>query len=70
MWLSESGGKELKRMCGWNDEVKPAVRIKQAAWKEVLAASDEEAKERCMEVYKKEERKVKKGLYLSKKKDE
>ena len=30
----------------WNDEVKAAVRRKEAAWKEVLAASDEEAKER------------------------
>ena len=36
----------------WNDEVKTAVRRKEAAWKEVLAASNEEAKERCMEVYK------------------
>ena len=34
----------------WNDEIKATVRKKDAAWKEVLAASDEEAKERCMEV--------------------
>ena len=34
----------------WNDEVKAIVRRKEAAWKEVLAASDEEAKERYMEV--------------------
>ena len=33
----------------WNDEIKGAVRIKEAAWKEVLVASDEEAKERYME---------------------
>ena len=35
----------------WNDEVKAAVRRNEAAWKEVLAASDEETKERCMEAY-------------------
>ena len=35
------------------------VRRKEAAWKDVLAASDEEAKERCMVVYKEEKRKVK-----------
>ena len=33
----------------WNDEIKGTVRIKEAAWKEVLVASDEEAKERYME---------------------
>ena len=32
----------------WNDEIKVAVRKKEAAWKEVLAASNEGAKERCM----------------------
>ena len=45
----------------WNDEVKAAVRRKEAAWKEVLAASDEEAKERWMEAYKEEETKVRLG---------
>ena len=34
----------------------------------MLAASDEEAKERCMEVYRKEKRKVKGHIYQSKKK--
>ena len=52
----------------WNDEIKAAVRRKEAAWKEVLAASDEEAKERCMEAYREEKRKVKKCIYQSKKK--
>ena len=33
----------------------------------MLAASDEEAKERCMEAYKKEKRKVKRCIYQSKK---
>ena len=28
----------------WNDEVKGGVKIKEAAWKKVLAAGDEEAK--------------------------
>ena len=36
-------GKNPKSMW-WNDEVKDAVKRKEAAWKEVLAASDEEAK--------------------------
>ena len=34
----------------------------------MLAASDEEAKERCMEAYKEEKRKVKRRIYQSKKK--
>ena len=36
----------------WNDEVKAAVRRKEASWKEVLAASNEEEKEKCMKAYK------------------
>ena len=47
----------------WNDEVKAAVRRKK-----VLAASDEEAKERGMEVYREENRKAKRFIYQSKKK--
>ena len=43
----------------WNDEIKAAVRRKEAPWKEVLAASDEEAKGRCMEAFREEKRKVK-----------
>ena len=39
------GGKNPKSMW-WNDKVKDAFRRKEAACKEVLAASDEEAKER------------------------
>ena len=34
----------------------------------MLAASDEEEKERCMEAYKEEKRKVKRCIYQSKKK--
>ena len=34
----------------------------------MLAASDEEAKERCMKVYREENRKVKRCIYQSKKK--
>ena len=44
------GGKN-PRSVWWNDEVKAAVRRKGDAGKEVLAASDEEAKERCMGAY-------------------
>ena len=59
-----NGGKCKNIVCGsvrvegknpksvwWNDEIKAAVRRKEDAWKRVLAASDEENKERCMEVY-------------------
>ena len=40
---------------------------KEAAGKEMLAASDKEAKGRCMEVYREEKRKVKRCIYQSKK---
>ena len=43
------------------------VERKEGAWKEVLGARDEVAKERCMETYKEEKRKVKKCIYQSKK---
>ena len=38
----------------WNNEITSAVRSKEAAWKEMLAASDEETNERCMEAYREE----------------
>ena len=38
----------------WNDEIKAGVRRKEAAWKEVLAAINEEVKEKCMEAYREE----------------
>ena len=60
-------GKNPKSIC-WNDEVKSVVRRKEAAWKEVLAASDEEAKERYMEVYREEKIKLNRCIYQSKKK--
>ena len=40
---------------------------KEDAWKRVMAASDEEYKERCMEAYREEKRKVKKCIIQSKK---
>ena len=61
------GGKNSKSVW-WNDEVKSAVRRKKADWKEVLAGSDEEAKERCMEAYREKKRKVKKCIYPTKRK--
>ena len=54
----KSGGKEPKD-CVVNDEVKAADRRKKAAWNKGLAATDEEAKERCMEACREEKRKVK-----------
>ena len=50
-----------------NDEIKAAVRRKEAAWKGVFAASDEETKERCMEAYR-EKTKVKRCIIQSKRK--
>ena len=41
-WLSESWGK--KKSVWWNDDIKAAVRRNEAAWKGVLAGSDEETK--------------------------
>ena len=40
----------------------------EAAWKEVLAASDEEAEKRYVEAYREKGRKVKRCIYLSKRK--
>ena len=44
------------------------VERKEAAWKEVLGAREEVRKERCMEAYREEERKVKRCIYQNKKK--
>ena len=60
------GGKNLKSVW-WKDEIKAAVRRKDAVWKGVLAASDEETKERGMEAYR-EKRKVKRCIIQSKRK--
>ena len=51
----------------WNYEVITAIKRKEAAWKEMLGARDEDAKERCLDVYKEEKIKVKKSIYQSKK---
>ena len=66
MRLSESWGKNPNSVW-WNDEIKTAVRIKEAPWKRVLAASDEETKERCMEAYREQKRKVKRCIIQSRK---
>ena len=50
------GGKNPKSVW-WNDKVKAAVM-----GKEVLAAADEEAKERCMEAYREDKRKIKRCI--------
>ena len=66
MRLSESWRKEPKE-CVVEREIKVAFRRKESAWKGVLAASDEETKERCMEAYRKKKRKVKWCMIQSKK---
>ena len=51
MWFCESMENEPKDcLVWWKDEINAAVR-----GKEVLAASDEEAKERCMKMYREKE---------------
>ena len=63
MGASETGnGRKCKRSMWWNDEIKAAVRRKETAWKKVLAASDEETKERCMEAYREEMRMLKRCI--------
>ena len=52
----------------WNDEVKAVVRRKEAAWKEVFTASDEEAKDEWKLIEKK--RKVKRCIYIIAKRKE
>ena len=50
-------GRKNPNSVWWNDEIKAlVVRREVAAWKEVLAVSDEEAKERCMEVQRREKK--------------
>ena len=51
----------------WNDEIKASVKRKETTGKEMLEARDEVAKERYLEVYKEEKRKVKRCIYQSKK---
>ena len=52
------GGGYPKRVW-WKDHVKAVVKRKEAAWKEVLGAIDKDVRERCLEVYKEEKKKVK-----------
>ena len=68
MWASLRVGRKTPK-CVWrNNEIKAAVRRKEAVYKEVLAAVVEEAKERCMEVCREEKRNVKRSIYQRKKK--
>ena len=46
-------GSEKSKKFVVDDEVKASVKRNEGVWKEVLAARDKAAKERCMEVYKK-----------------
>ena len=47
---SERVGRGNPRSVWWNNQVKAMVNTKEAAWKEVLGARDEDTKERCLEV--------------------
>ena len=46
------------RSMWWNTQVKAAVMRREVAWREVLGCRHEEAKEKCLELYKEEKRKV------------
>ena len=59
-------GRKNPKSVGWNDKIKVVVRRKDTAWKEMLAASDGETKERCREPYREERRKVKRCIDQSK----
>ena len=63
----KAGGENPKSVW-WNDEIKVSVRRKEEAWKRVLAASEEENKERFLEAYREEKRKIKRCIIQSKKK--
>ena len=63
------GGKNQEGVW-WNEEIKAAVRRKEASWKGVLAASDEDTRERCMEAYIEEKRKVTRCIIQSKKQEQ
>ena len=45
----------------WNDQVKAAVKRK-----ELLGARDEDARERCLEIYKEEKNEINRCIYQSK----
>ena len=73
MWdkMKRAMVESARKMCGsvrivggnpksvwWNYQVKAAVKRKEDNWKRVLGARDGNAKERYLEVYKEEMRKV------------
>ena len=51
------------RSIWWQDEVKVAVRRKEAAWKEMSAANDEKGKEKCRKRTEKRRERLK-GVYI------
>ena len=53
-------------MCSGNGNVKGTVKRKEPAWKMVVGARDEAAKERCMEAYREEKRMVKRCIHQRK----
>ena len=61
-------GRKNPKNVWWDDEVKAVVKRMEDAWKQVLGARDEAAKERCIDMYREEKRKVKRCIYQSKKK--
>ena len=52
-------GEKNQKSVWWKDEIKAVVRRNEEAWNGVLAASDEETKERCMEAYREEKKMLK-----------
>ena len=60
------GGQPKGIVC-CSEKVKSVIKRKEAAYKVMLGAEDEHTKEKCMEAYREEKRKVKRCIYQSKK---
>ena len=56
VWSSVRVGGRSPKSVWWNDEIKATVKRKEAAWKRMLAASDEDTKIRCMKAHREEEK--------------
>ena len=57
------GGGNEKSTWG-NDQVKAKVKRKEDAWKEVMGARDEDAREMCLKIYTKRKRERLKGVFF------
>ena len=64
MWLSESGrGGENPKSVWWNEEVKAAVRRKEAAWKDVCQLATKRQNQDIWKFIEKKRERLK-GVYI------